>query len=90
MKPTNHKNISAAAKNPVLWISLFVMALFAALSVTRAQTGADADVVTAISNLENDAVKVDLAGDTAFTRKFWLRIGPGAIAMEPGTPKPMS
>jgi hypothetical protein len=74
----------------VLWISLFVVALFAGPSVTRAQTGANADVVTAISNLENDAVKADLAGDTAFYQKFWLRIGRGAIAMETGTPKPNS
>src|SRR6266478_5466267 len=78
------------AKNPVLWISLFVIALFAGLSVTQAQTGAKPDVVTAISNLENDAVRADLAGDQPFTRKFWLRIGPGAIAMEPFTPKPTS
>jgi NAD(P)-dependent dehydrogenase (short-subunit alcohol dehydrogenase family) len=34
------------AKNPLLWISLFVIALFAGLSVTRAQTGANADVST--------------------------------------------
>jgi Domain of unknown function (DUF4440) len=65
------------AKNPVLWISLFVMVLFAGLSVTRAQTGANADVVTAISNLENDAVKADLAGDAAFYQKVlaedWTR-----------------
>jgi len=65
------------AKNPVLWISLFVIALFAGLSVTRAQTGGNADVVTAISNLENDAVKADLAGDTDFYQKVltedWTR-----------------
>jgi hypothetical protein len=30
--------------------------------MTQAQTGAKADVVAAISNLENDAVKGDLAG----------------------------
>jgi hypothetical protein len=54
------------AKYRVLWISLFVIALFAGLSVTQAQTGAKADVVTAISNLENDAVKADLAGDPDF------------------------
>jgi hypothetical protein len=65
------------ANNPVLWTSLFVIALFAELSVTRAQTGANADVVTAISNLENDAVKADLAGDIAFYQKVlaedWTR-----------------
>ena len=65
------------AKNPVLWISLFVIALFAGLSVTQAQTGAEADVVAAISNLENDAVKADLAGDPAFYQKVlaedWTR-----------------
>ena len=57
------------AKNPVLWISLFVIALFAGLGVTRAQTGTNADAVATISNLENDAVKADLAGDTAFYQK---------------------
>ena len=71
------RKIFQNAKNPVLWISLFVIALFAGLSVTRAQTGANADVVTAISNLENDAVKADLAGDTAFYQKVlaedWTR-----------------
>ena len=65
------------AKNPVLWISLFVIALFAGLRVTQAQTGAKADVVTAISNLENDGVKADLAGDPAFYQKVlaedWTR-----------------
>jgi hypothetical protein len=71
------RKIFQNAKNPVLWISLFVIALFAGLSVTRAQTEANADVVTAISNLENDAVKADLAGDTAFYQKVlaedWAR-----------------
>jgi ketosteroid isomerase-like protein len=77
MKPTRHASSSAAAKNPVLWISLFVIALFAGLSVTRAQTTANTDAVTAISNLENDAVKADLAGDAAFYQKVlaedWTR-----------------
>jgi hypothetical protein len=54
------------AKYRVLWISLFVIALFAGPSATQAQTGAKADVVTAISNLENDGVKADLAGDPDF------------------------
>ena len=45
--------------------------------MTRAQTGALADVVTAISDLENGAVKADLAGDPAFYEKVlaedWTR-----------------
>ena len=65
------------ARNRVFWISLVVFAPFAWLSSTRAQTGAKADVVTAISNLENDAVKADLAGDPAFYQKVlaedWTR-----------------
>ena len=65
------------AKTPVFWISVIVIALFAAPSVIRAQTGIEADVVTAISNLENDGVKADLAGDPAFYRKVlaedWTR-----------------
>jgi hypothetical protein len=65
------------AKNPVLWISLSVITLFAGPSLTGAQTVDKANVVTAISNLENDAVKADLAGDAAFYRKVlaedWTR-----------------
>ena len=65
------------AKYRVFWISLFVIALSAGLSVTQAQTGAKADVVTAIANLENDGVKADLAGDPAFYQKVlaedWTR-----------------
>ena len=57
------------AKNPTLWISLLVIALFAGLGLTQAQTEAEADAVTAISNLENDAVKAELAGDASFYQK---------------------
>jgi hypothetical protein len=65
------------AKNHVLWISLSVFALFAGLSVIRAQSTAKPEVVTAISILENDAVKSDLAGDADFYQKVlaedWTR-----------------
>jgi len=47
------------------------------------------DAVTAISNLENDGVKADLLATQTFTRKFWLMIGPAAIAMGPITQKPI-
>ena len=71
------KGASMNAKNPTFWISACVVALLAEPGVTQAQTRADADVVTAISNLENDAVKADLAGDAAFYQKFlaedWTR-----------------
>jgi hypothetical protein len=66
-----------SAKNPTLWILLGVVGLFSQRCVTRAQTGSNADVVTAISNLENDAVKADLVGDTAFYERVlaedWTR-----------------
>ena len=66
-----------SAKNPVFWISLFVIPLFAGPSLTRAQTAGKVDVETAISNLENDAVKADLAGDATFYQKVlaedWTR-----------------
>ena len=66
-----------SVKNRVLWISLFVIPLFAGPSLTRAQTVGKADVETAISNLENDAVKADLAGDAAFYERIlaedWTR-----------------
>lgn len=62
------------AKNPVLWISVCAITLLAG---TRAQSRAEADVVTTISNLENDAVKADLAGDPAYYQKVlaedWTR-----------------
>jgi hypothetical protein len=65
------------AKSRVLWISLFVIALFGALTMTRGQTTPKANAVTAISDLENDAVKADLAGDPGFYRKVlaedWTR-----------------
>ena len=60
-----------------MWISVCVIALLTGPSVTLAQTATEADVVTAISNLENDGVKADLAGDPAFYRKVlaedWTR-----------------
>jgi hypothetical protein len=66
-----------STKNPVLWISLLVISLFAGPSLIRAQTAGKDDVVAAISNLENDAVKADLAGDAAFYQKIlaedWTR-----------------
>ena len=65
------------AKNPALRISACVIALFVGPSMSQAQTATEADVVTAISNLENDAVKADLAGDPAFYQKVltedWTR-----------------
>jgi hypothetical protein len=65
------------AKNSALSTAICVIALSAGPSVTRAQTAVEADVVTAISNLENDAVKADLAGDPAFYQKVlaedWTR-----------------
>jgi hypothetical protein len=65
------------AKNTVLWISLVVIALFAGLRATRAQTAPKADAVSSVSSLEDDAVKADLAGDPAFYRNVlaedWTR-----------------
>jgi hypothetical protein len=64
-------------KNPVLWTSLFAVAMFAGLSVTQAQTAGKADAVAAISKLETDAVQADLAGDPAFYQEVlaedWTR-----------------
>ena len=62
--------------NRALRTSLSGIALFAGLSVAQAQTAANADV-TAISNIERDAVKADLAGDPGFYQKVlaedWTR-----------------
>ena len=63
--------------NPGLGMALLVIILFAGLSVTRAQTGSSANVVTAITDLETGAVKADLTGDPAFYDKVlaedWTR-----------------
>ena len=53
----------------VLWISFVVVAMIAGLAVTGAQTGANSDVVAAITKMENDGVKADLANDKAFYEK---------------------
>lgn len=62
--------------NRMLRISLSGIALFAGLSVAQAQTATNADV-TAVSNLEKDAVKADLAGDPGFYQRVlaenWTR-----------------
>jgi hypothetical protein len=75
--PHEEKGDTMNAKNPVLGISLLVIALFAGPGVTRAQTGTTADFVADITNLENDGVKADLAGDAAFYQKVlaedWTR-----------------
>lgn len=64
-------------KNAVLWISVCAVGLLAGPGVTRAQTKAEANVVTAISDLENEGVKADLAGDVAFYQEVlaedWTR-----------------
>ncbi len=59
------------ARNTVFWISLVVTALLTGLAVTWAQTGAKADTVAvaAVTKLENDGVKADLANDKSFTEK---------------------
>jgi len=64
-------------RTPCCGFHFLLSPCFAGLGVTRAQTGTKADVVATITNLENDGVKADLAGDTAFYQKLWLRIGPG-------------
>ena len=56
-------------KHPALWISIFVIALFAELGVIRAQSGGNAEAVAAVTKLENDSVKADLASDKAFYQK---------------------
>ncbi|MGA2184091.1 MAG: nuclear transport factor 2 family protein [Bryobacteraceae bacterium] len=57
------------ARSPVLGFSILVLAWLAAVPVPRAQASATADTVAAITQLENDAVKADLAGDKAFYEK---------------------
>jgi len=62
-------------RTPCCGFSLFVIALFAGLGVTRAQNWDQRLMSLRPSQtLENDGVKADLAGDPDFTRKLWLRI----------------
>jgi hypothetical protein len=58
-----------SGRNTVLWVSLAAVAMFAALAVTKAQTGGNTDAVAAVTKLENDAVKADLANDKTFYEK---------------------
>ena len=61
-----------SAKNPVLWISLFVIPLFAGPSLTRAQTVGNADVVTAIprSGYDIDFAKSRLGNRDLLHEKY--------------------
>ncbi len=58
-----------SGRNTVLWVSLVAVAMFAALAVTKAQTGGNSDAVAAVTKLENDSVKADLANDKTFFEK---------------------
>jgi len=56
-------------RNTVLWVSLVAVSMFAALAVMKAQTGGNSDAVAAVTKLENDTVKADLANDKTFYEK---------------------
>src|SRR6266853_3448844 len=56
-------------RNTMFWISLVVVVMLAGLGVTRAQTGAKPDTVAAVTKMENDTVKADLANDKTFYEK---------------------
>jgi hypothetical protein len=56
-------------RNATLWISSIVVAMFAGAAVTQAQMASKADIVAAVTKMENDSVKADLAGDKAFYAK---------------------
>ena len=66
------------AKYRVLWISLFVIALFAGLSATRAQTMAKADVVTANTAFDRRikcvVTQVPAPVETQFSRRSHDRL----------------
>jgi len=57
-------------RNLALWVALIVIASFAGLGAALAQYGGKPDVAAAITKMENDSVKADLAGDTAFYEKL--------------------
>jgi ketosteroid isomerase-like protein len=49
---------------------LAMAAALSSLAFGQASKGADADVVAAITKMENDAVKADLAGDASFYQTY--------------------
>jgi len=53
----------------VVLFSLLVLVVLAAMSLAKAQTGGKSDAVAAVTKLENDAVKADLANDKTFFEK---------------------
>jgi hypothetical protein len=53
----------------VVLLSLLVLVVLAAMSLAKAQTGGKSDAVAAVTKLENDAVKADLANDKTFFEK---------------------
>jgi len=57
------------ARNFVLLVSFLVLVVLAAMSLAKAQTGGKSDAVAAVTKLENDAVKADLANDKTFFEK---------------------
>jgi hypothetical protein len=72
----NSRNLVLALS--VLVVSLVVV-LFAAGSLTTlAQTGGNASVVAAITKIENDGVKADLANDKTFSEKILANDWTGA------------
>jgi len=56
-------------KNALLWVSVVALVLLLSSRVSRAQAASDSDIVAAITQMENDAVKADLAGDKTFYEK---------------------
>ena len=52
-----------------LSVSILVMALLASLAILKSATAADDDTVAAITKLENDSVKADLASDKSYPEK---------------------
>jgi hypothetical protein len=50
-------------------VSMLVMALLASMVILKSATAADDDTVAAITKLENDSVKADLASDKSYPEK---------------------
>jgi ketosteroid isomerase-like protein len=48
--------------------SVFTILLFALILLTAGQTAKDADAVAAITKMENDSIKADLAADSSFNQ----------------------
>jgi Domain of unknown function (DUF4440) len=68
-RPIQTEEENMNTRNVTLWGSAIVAIVLAAPALVSAQRGSDTEAVAAITKLENDAVKADLASEKTFYEK---------------------